>query len=86
MATMDENARPLDKIDNPGLKAEGQLLHDLRAEVATLLKRSQHSFPGAQPVSFARRHLQDLMQKEYVCLFGTFAHLLPPRQPLMETD
>lgn len=70
MATMDENARPLDKIDNPGLKAEGPLLHDLRAEVATLLKRSQHSFPGAQPVSFARRHLQDLMQKEYVFLFG----------------
>lgn len=66
MATMDENAGPIQRIDAPGLAAEGQLLHELRAEVAGLLKRRDTKFPGAQPVSFARRHLQDLMEKEYV--------------------
>lgn len=64
MATMYQNAGPLKKIDEPGVPADGQLLHSLRAEVAALLKRKQPSFPGAQPVSFARRHLEDLLQKE----------------------
>lgn len=64
MATMAENARPIERIDNPGVRAEGQLLHNLRREVAQLLERSQTGFPGAQPVSFARRHLKELMQKE----------------------
>lgn len=68
MATMDENAKPITRIDNPGIRAEGPLLHKLRREVAQLLQRSQVGFPGAQPVSFARRHLQDLLQKEYVSL------------------
>lgn len=61
---MDENAKPIERIDNPGIKAEGPLLQDLRREVAQLLGRPQLGFPGAQPVSFARRHLQDLMSKE----------------------
>lgn len=73
MATMDENAGPIQRIDAPGLAAEGQLLHDLRNEVAALLKRKNPNFPGAQPVSFARRHLQDLLQKEYVCLCLCFS-------------
>lgn len=65
MALMAENARPIDRIDNPGIRAQGQLLQDLRQEVARLLGRVPTSFPGAQPVSFARKHLDDLMQKEY---------------------
>lgn len=65
MATMDQNAKPISRIDNPGVKAEGKLLFDLRREVAKLLGRNQISFPGAQPVSFARKHLDELMQKEY---------------------
>ncbi|KAF3770576.1 mRNA capping enzyme, alpha subunit [Cryphonectria parasitica EP155] len=65
---MAQNAKPIDRIDNPGIKAEGQLLMDLRREVSQLLQRAQPGFPGAQPVSFARRHLQDLLQKDYyVC-------------------
>ncbi|CAN8096362.1 unnamed protein product [Discula destructiva] len=65
---MDENAGPLKRIDAPGMPAEGPLLHELRAEVAALLKRKHSSFPGAQPVSFAREHLQDLLEKDYyVC-------------------
>lgn len=63
---MDASAEPIRRIDNPGIKAEGGLLHELRREVANLLQRSQLGFPGAQPVSFARRHLQDLMTQEYV--------------------
>lgn len=68
MATMDQNAKPIERIDNPGVKAEGQLLYDLRREVAKLLGRSHIGFPGAQPVSFARKHLEELMQKECVHL------------------
>jgi mRNA guanylyltransferase len=61
---MDEKSRPLRDIANPGQKAEGGLLRQLRAEVASLLNRNSHSFPGAQPVSFARRHLDELRREE----------------------
>lgn len=61
---MDEKSKPIERIDNPGIRAEGPLLHGLRREVAHLLGRSQLGFPGAQPVSFAQRHLHDLMEKE----------------------
>ncbi|TDZ87588.1 mRNA-capping enzyme subunit alpha [Colletotrichum sidae] len=59
---------PIASIAEPGIKAESQLLFDLRREVATLLHRNQTSFPGAQPVSFARKHLDELRHKDYyVC-------------------
>lgn len=61
---MDASAQPITRIDEPGVRAEGQLLQQLRQEVAGLLGRSQIGFPGAQPVSFSRRHLQELMTKE----------------------
>ena len=52
----------------PGMKAEGELLHLLRSEVANLLSRDSLRFPGAQPVSFARPHLEELQQQDYyVC-------------------
>ncbi|KAI9737059.1 MAG: Dcp1p-Dcp2p decapping enzyme complex alpha subunit [Cirrosporium novae-zelandiae] len=53
----------------PGVKAERSLAEEFRREVANLLGRSQLTFPGAQPVSFARRHIQDeLLQRDYyVC-------------------
>ncbi|PHH63206.1 hypothetical protein CDD81_6158 [Ophiocordyceps australis] len=55
-------------IDQPGVKADRQLLYAMRKEVADLLGRQQLSFPGAQPVSFARKHLDELtMQDYYVC-------------------
>ncbi|KAF4965801.1 hypothetical protein FSARC_6434 [Fusarium sarcochroum] len=59
---------PIADIAEPGVKAQGQLLFDMRREVAQLLGRSQTGFPGAQPVSFARHHLDELTHKDYfVC-------------------
>lgn len=52
----------------PGLKAPHDLAQTFRYEVASLLDRKQTSFPGAQPVSFAARHLLELQQRDYyVC-------------------
>lgn len=56
---------PVQSISAPGIKAEGGLLDYLRREVADLLGRKNQSFPGAQPVSFARRHLEELKTREY---------------------
>lgn len=50
--------------DMPGMRAEGELLAGFRQEVASLLKRNSTKFPGAQPVSFARRHLVELTKQE----------------------
>ncbi|PNP53622.1 hypothetical protein THARTR1_05746 [Trichoderma harzianum] len=56
---------PIGSIEEPGVKAEGQLIHAMRREVAELLGRQQTSFPGAQPVSFARQHLDELSRQDY---------------------
>jgi len=56
----------IEYIDAPGVRAEGPHLQAMRKKVAGLLKRTASSFPGAQPVSFARRHLEELRQQEYV--------------------
>ncbi len=61
---MDQSAHPLRDIANPGVKASGELLRDLRAEVAKLLGRNSYNFPGAQPVSFSRRHLVEELRRE----------------------
>jgi mRNA guanylyltransferase len=50
----------------PGVKADPGLTQVLRREVADLLNRSQLNFPGAQPVSFARKHIEELARQEYV--------------------
>ncbi|KAG6004311.1 hypothetical protein E4U21_001170 [Claviceps maximensis] len=55
-------------VAEPGVKASGALLHSMRREVAQLLGRHQTGFPGAQPVSFARQHLEELQKQDYyVC-------------------
>lgn len=59
---------PIKSIAEPGMKVHREALPGLRREVADLLGRHQLSFPGAQPVSFARKHLQELKNQEYVIL------------------
>ncbi|KAF3906377.1 hypothetical protein ABW20_dc0104516 [Dactylellina cionopaga] len=52
----------------PGVKAELNVANTIRREVAQLLGRSNVSFPGAQPVSFAKKHIDELHEEEYyVC-------------------
>ncbi|KHJ33992.1 putative mrna capping enzyme [Erysiphe necator] len=59
---------PLKSVELPGIKAKGPLQETLRNEVAELLKRKSRGFPGANPVSFSRRHLKELENKDYyVC-------------------
>ncbi|KAI1810753.1 mRNA capping enzyme [Poronia punctata] len=73
---MDHNGPPgreggsalLQSLDQPGVKATGELLMIMRKEVASLLGRSSTGFPGAQPVSFTRKHLDELRREDYyVC-------------------
>ncbi|KAF3093392.1 Dcp1p-Dcp2p decapping enzyme complex alpha subunit [Orbilia oligospora] len=52
----------------PGVKAEHSVAQTIRQEVARLLNRNTLSFPGAQPVSFAKKHLNELHHEDYyVC-------------------
>ena len=51
-----------------GIKADPPLASQFREEVAKLLGRRSTSFPGAQPVSFATRHILELEKQDYyVC-------------------
>lgn len=50
----------------PGIKAPHDLARTLQDEVANLLKRNSTNFPGAQPVSFARHHIDELCNEECV--------------------
>ena len=51
-------------IAAPGLKAPPHVAKQFREEVASLLDRKSVNFPGAQPVSFARRHIEELTKQE----------------------
>ncbi|KAK9473606.1 mRNA capping enzyme, catalytic domain-containing protein [Dipodascopsis tothii] len=53
----------------PGVKAPPDVAHTLRQQVARLLQRNAYSFPGAQPVSFAKRHIVENLAAEdyFVC-------------------
>lgn len=58
----------LDRLDAPGIRIEGQHLHLMRREVANLMRRQQLGFPGAQPVSFSLKHMEELRTSDYyVC-------------------
>jgi mRNA guanylyltransferase len=61
----------------PGFKAPEELAAEFRHEVARLLNRNKLTFPGAQPVSFTRRHLEALCDEEYVSQSFAFARLIP---------
>ena len=60
--------KPLPPSTIPGQKASGHDLRQLQAHVAKLLGRDSTRFPGAQPVSFTGKHLQELLERDYyVC-------------------
>ena len=61
---MGEPSPNIQAIDEPGHRIGGDLLRSMRQEVATLLGRHQLGFPGAQPVSFSRKHIEELRREE----------------------
>lgn len=66
-------------ISAPGEKLSDEDARPLREEVARLLGRSQKGFPGAQPVSFSRKHVGELMKQE--CVFPPTPH--PPARDFL---
>ncbi|KKY20881.1 putative mrna-capping enzyme subunit alpha [Phaeomoniella chlamydospora] len=54
-----------------GIKADDDLAHMFRQEVARLLGRTNTNFPGAQPVSFAARHIAELTRQDYYVMEKT---------------
>ncbi|KAK3110742.1 Dcp1p-Dcp2p decapping enzyme complex alpha subunit [Teratosphaeriaceae sp. CCFEE 6253] len=52
-------------LSEVGTRLEPQDADDQRNYVADLLDRRQTTFPGAQPVSFARGHIEELQQHDY---------------------
>lgn len=50
----------------PGIRPPNEIQSQLRSMLAGVLGRNTSSFPGAQPVSFARRHITDeLLRRDY---------------------
>ena len=49
----------------PGVLVPKEDAHDLKEAVASHIGRDRTTFPGAQPVSFGREHLDELQQREY---------------------
>ncbi|KAI1761735.1 mRNA capping enzyme, alpha subunit [Hypoxylon sp. FL1150] len=58
----------IQSIDEPGRKPPPEVTQSLRKDVANLLHRGSTGFPGAQPVSFCKKHLEELCREDYyVC-------------------
>ncbi|KAI9693558.1 MAG: Dcp1p-Dcp2p decapping enzyme complex alpha subunit [Bogoriella megaspora] len=49
----------------PGIQLDPLASEDLRKEVNDLLNRRSRNFPGAQPVSFSKKHLEELCKDDY---------------------
>lgn len=62
-------AEPDELMNRIGGQWAGEELQEtFQKEVAHLLGRNNHNFPGAQPVSFAARHISELKARDYyVC-------------------
>ncbi|CAK7264809.1 Dcp1p-Dcp2p decapping enzyme complex alpha subunit [Sporothrix epigloea] len=59
-------SRKIERLDAPGIRAEGVVLHNMRREIANQLRRQQLGFPGAQPVSFTRKHMEELRKQDKI--------------------
>ena len=64
----DPRTDPNSPLGRVGARWADNLQEGFRREVANLLGRSSDRFPGAQPVSFSAKHLQELKERDYwVC-------------------
>jgi mRNA guanylyltransferase len=61
-----------------GTQVDDDTAARLRHHVANMLQRRSPSFPGAQPVSFEKKHIQLLCEQEYAAPFMPLAVLLTP--------
>lgn len=54
--------------DLPGIRAPSEGAREIMQDIQRLIDRRSRNFPGAQPVSFAKRHIEDLLSEDYfVC-------------------
>jgi len=53
-------------LSDVGLKLENEHADFHRKTISDLLNRRRLGFPGAQPVSFARKHFEELQRTESV--------------------
>ncbi|KAJ3469034.1 hypothetical protein MRS44_003099 [Fusarium solani] len=78
---MNQQDGPITSIAEPGIKANFEMRKELRSKVSALLERNSMSFPGAQPVSFARQHLDELTRQESTLPDRSQERLLVHPQP-----
>lgn len=52
--------------DLPGIQAPPEGAREIMVEVMRLLQRPTFKFPGAQPVSFSRENIQDLLREDFL--------------------
>nr|4PZ6_A Chain A, mRNA-capping enzyme subunit alpha [Schizosaccharomyces pombe 972h-]4PZ6_B Chain B, mRNA-capping enzyme subunit alpha [Schizosaccharomyces pombe 972h-] len=66
--SMAPSEKDIEEVSVPGVLAPRDDVRVLKTRIAKLLGTSPDTFPGSQPVSFSKKHLQALKEKNYfVC-------------------